>query len=109
MIKAAEGARACPGLKVRRRRSAEPRASAGTVEGVTVAEAPAAEVSVIKSELPIRWDRQSYDAHLADGIRLIKLLDVMPAATQLRIVVRDRLSGKLGSLGIPLDRIHPPR
>ena len=67
------------------------------------------EVSVIKSEMPIRWDRQSYDAHLADGIRLIKLLDVVPAATQLRIVVRDQRSGKLGSLSLPLDRIHLPK
>src|SRR5882757_4657432 len=49
VIKAAEGAGACPGLKVRRRRSAEPRTAAATVEGVTVTEAPAAEVSVIKS------------------------------------------------------------
>jgi len=39
----------------------------------------------------------------------VKLLDVVPAATQLRIVVRDRRSGKLGSLGIPLDRILRPR
>ena len=66
------------------------------------------EVSLIKSELLIHWDKQSYDAHVADGIRLIQLLELAPAASQLRIVVRDRRSGKLGSVSVSLDRIHLP-
>jgi VWFA-related protein len=60
------------------------------------------ELSVIKAELPIRWDQPSYESHAQDGIRVNRLLDLLPAATQLRIVVRDRRSGKLGSLNIPL-------
>jgi len=55
------------------------------------------ELSLIKSELPIHWEKRSYDTHLADGIRLIQLLNIVPAASQLRIVVRDRRSGKLKS------------
>ena len=60
------------------------------------------ELSVIKSELPIFWDQQAYESHVAEGIRLTKLLDLVPGATRLRIVVRDRRSGKIGSLNIPL-------
>jgi VWFA-related protein len=60
------------------------------------------DLSVIKTTLPMRLTQASFEELLRQGARLTKYLDVIPSAVRLRIAVRDRPSGMLGSITIPL-------
>jgi VWFA-related protein len=62
------------------------------------------DLSVIKTTLPMRLTQASFEELLRQGARLTKYLDVIPSAVRLRIAVRDRPSGMLGSITIPLKQ-----
>ncbi len=61
------------------------------------------DLSVIKSIFPMQLTQASFEDILRQGLRLTKYLDVIPSAVRLRIAVRDRPSGRLGSITIPLN------
>jgi len=42
---------------------------------------------------------------MKEGAVLVKILDVLPAAAQLRIVVRDPVTGNLGAVTIPAGKV----
>ena len=56
--------------------------------------------------LPLSGDEASRDRLLADGIQLTRFLDLRPDARQIRIIVRDAVTGTIGSLFIDADRIR---
>lgn len=49
-------------------------------------------------------EQSSYEAFKTDGLTFHKLLELVEGASQIRLVVVDRASGRLGSLSLPVKR-----
>lgn len=56
--------------------------------------------------LPLSGDAAARERLLADGVHLTRSLDLRPDARQVRIIVRDVVTGTVGSLFIDADRIR---
>jgi VWFA-related protein len=56
--------------------------------------------------LPLSGDDAARERLLAEGVRLTRSLDLRPDARQVRIIVRDAVTGTIGSLFIDADRIR---
>lgn len=56
--------------------------------------------------LPLSGDEADRERLLADGVRVIRPLDLRPDTRQVRIIVRDVVTGTVGSLFIDADRIR---
>jgi len=52
--------------------------------------------------LPLRVDKQTLEGSFRSGVGIEKDIELVPGATQLRVAVRDRRSGRIGTLTIPL-------
>ncbi len=52
--------------------------------------------------LPLRVDKQTFEGSFRRGVGIAKEIDIVPRAARLRIAVRDRPSGRIGTLTIPL-------
>jgi hypothetical protein len=66
------------------------------------------DVNVFKSDYPLHFTQPEFEKALQGGIRLVKTLEMDPAAVRLRVAVRDRASGKLGTLSLPFDAPAAP-
>ena len=56
--------------------------------------------------VPLTIDAAGRDAVLRDGVQVSRPLDLRPTAQQVRIIVRDTVTGTVGSLFIDADRIR---
>jgi hypothetical protein len=78
----------------------------GTLDLLFVQQAPdGRSLRAVRDTITLRLTRDAYQRALKEGAVLVKVLDVLPAAAQLRLVVRDPASGNLGTLTIPAGRV----
>jgi hypothetical protein len=56
---------------------------------------------VANTPLGLKLDRSRYDAVFTQGLTITKAIDLAPGATELRVLVRDRASGRTGTLILP--------
>jgi len=78
----------------------------GTLDLLFVQQAPdGRSLRAVRDTLTLRLTRDTYERALREGAVLVKVLDVLPAAAQLRLVVRDPASGNLGAVSIPTGRV----
>jgi hypothetical protein len=54
--------------------------------------------------IALNLDENQYRAMLAQGLNLTSTVAPLPGAVQLRVVLLDRTSGKVGSVNIPLKK-----
>ncbi|HLK65681.1 MAG TPA: VWA domain-containing protein [Bryobacteraceae bacterium] len=65
--------------------------------------ADGSDLGLTTTPLGLSLDQQRYELIFRDGLSITKMLDVAPHAVELRVVVFDRGSGKVGSLTVPLN------
>jgi len=66
-----------------------------------------ADGSFLKREpkgIALNLDQDQYRSMLTQGLNIARTVELLPGAVQLRVVVLDRTSGKIGSVNIPLKR-----
>jgi VWFA-related protein len=81
---------------------------AGALDLLFVQQAPdGRELRAVKDILTLRLTRDTYQRILKEGAVVIKVLDLLPAAAQLRVVVRDPATGNLGAVTIPVSQVRP--
>ena len=56
--------------------------------------------------VPLSGDEAARERLLTEGVRVTRPLDLRPDARQVRIIVRDAVTGTVGSLFIDADRIR---
>lgn len=61
------------------------------------------ELAVSTTPLGLSLDRARYDTVMSDGLTLTKTVDLNSAASEIRVLVRDRATGRMGSLILPLS------
>ncbi len=77
----------------------------GTVEVVIVErDANGAELSRVQRALAFDIEGQKYDAFLKAGLRVTFDLNSNPSLAEVKVVVLDRTSGRIGSLTVPVQR-----
>ncbi len=76
----------------------------GTVD-VLIAQqgADGKDLDLIQATTSLRLSQKDFEHNLQYGTRLVKKLHVIPAAAKIRVAVRDRPSGRLGTITIPLE------
>jgi hypothetical protein len=64
----------------------------------------------LSSDTPtVRVTAQSWDTAQEEGLRYTRRWKPAPGALSLRIVVRDMITGRYGTLDIPLNKLVPAR
>lgn len=61
-------------------------------------------VKGVSKTLDLRLKQQRYELIMREGLVLTQKVDIVPAAHQLRIVVRDATSGAIGTVTVPLSQ-----
>jgi hypothetical protein len=61
-------------------------------------------VKGVSNTLDLRLKQQRYELIMREGLVLTQKVDIVPAAHQLRIVVRDATSGAIGTVTVPLSQ-----
>ncbi len=64
------------------------------------------DLDMMRTAFALRFTKQVLEERLANGVPLTKKLRLLPDASLLRIAVRDRPSGRIGSVTIPLNEIR---
>ena len=78
----------------------------GTLDMLFVQQAPdGRSLRALKDTATLRLPSETYQRVMKEGAVLVKILDVLPAAAQLRIVVRDPVTGNLGAVTIPAGKV----
>jgi VWFA-related protein len=62
------------------------------------------ERSTTRSSIALKLDKAQYDGALKQGLSLDKTIDAAPDVTELRVVVADHLTGRVGSLIVPVEK-----
>ncbi len=65
------------------------------------------ELKVTPKDFTVLIHEDAYPAVVRDGLRLKATVPLQPAATKVRVVLRDTLSGRIGTLDIPLSPATP--
>lgn len=60
------------------------------------------ELAVSTTPLGLSLDRARYDTVLSEGLSITKTVELNSAAAEIRVLVRDRATGRMGSLVLPL-------
>jgi VWFA-related protein len=66
-------------------------------------------LTALQESMAVAMRPETYQAAQKDGLNFTKELKILPGATHLRFVVRDRESGAIGSVTIPLTNLFPAR
>jgi hypothetical protein len=58
---------------------------------------------------PLNLSSSQYEQFLKQQVELTQEIKVLPHATQLRVVLCDGKTGKVGTVAVPLAKYLPPR
>lgn len=79
----------------------------GTLDLLFAQQAPdGRELRAVKDILTLRLTGETYQRILKEGAAFAKVLEVLPSAVQLRVVVRDPATGNLGAVTIPVGQVR---
>ncbi len=81
----------------------------GMLDVLFVQQNPAGkDLDMVRTAFDLRLTRATLEESLESGVRLTREIRLLPAASRLRIAVRDRPSGRIGSLTISLNQTRQP-